>query len=330
MKLLFFCILVVWGLAACQSPGGTYTQLEGQAQGTTYQIIYNDSVGRDFSQSVDSIFRVIDRSMSLWDSTSVISGLNANRSYVRADPHFTTVFRRAQEVAAATKGYFDPTVGLLVKAWGFSYRKGLPQPDSARVDSLLRLVGYQKVRLEEGRLAKETLMMEMDFNAIAQGYTVDVIAKFLRGRGVRNYLVEIGGEVRAEGQNQQGQVWQVGIDQPAADSKASQLPQTVVPLSGRALATSGSYRKFIERDGRRYSHAIDPHTGFPISHNLLSISVIADDCMSADAYATAFLVMGLDKALPIAQAHRMELYGIYEGEDGTLQVYSTPGFGSKD
>ncbi|WP_247233115.1 FAD:protein FMN transferase [Telluribacter sp. SYSU D00476] len=332
MRLKFICVCIVWAgwLAGCQSTRKSYTHLEGQAQGTTFRIVYNDSLARDFSQSVDSIFRVIDRSMSLWDSTSVISGLNANRSYVRADAHFTTVFRRSQEVAADTKGYFDPTVGPLVKAWGFSYKKGLPQPDRVRVDSLLRLVGYQKVRLEGGQLVKETPAMEIDFNAIAQGYTVDVIAGFLKSRGVRNYLVEIGGEVRAEGQNERSEAWHIGIDKPVDNQEAGRPLQTVVPLSGRALATSGSYRKFVERDGRRYSHAIDPHTGVPITHNLLSISVIADDCMTADAYATAFLVMGLDKALPIAKAHRMELYGIYEGEDGALQVYSTPGFGQKE
>jgi thiamine biosynthesis lipoprotein len=264
--------------------------------------------------------------MSLWDSTSVISGFNANRSYVRADPHFTTVFRRAQEVAADTEGYFDPTVGPLVKAWGFSYKKGLPQPDSARVDSLLRWVGYQRTRLEEGRLLKDISGIEIDFNAIAQGYTVDVIAGFFKSKGIKNYLVEVGGEVRAEGENERGETWHIGIDKPTDKGEAGRPLQTVVPLSGRALATSGSYRKFVERDGRRYSHAIDPHTGYPITHRLLSISVIADDCMTADAYATAFLVMGLEKALPIAKARNLELYGIYEGDEGTLQTYSTPGF----
>ncbi|GAB3175378.1 FAD:protein FMN transferase [Telluribacter humicola] len=332
MRLKFVCVLMVWAgwLAGCQSTRKSYTHLEGQAQGTTFRIVYNDSLARDYSHAVDSIFRVIDHSMSLWDSTSVISGFNANRSYVRADPHFATVFRKAQEVSASTSGYFDATVGPLVKIWGFSYKKGLPQPDSARVDSLLRLVGYKKVRLEGGQLQKETPAMEVDFNAIAQGYTVDVIADFLKSKGVKNYLVEIGGEVRAEGRNERDETWHIGIDKPVDNSEEGRPLQTVVPLSGRALATSGSYRKFVERDGRRYSHAIDPHTGFPITHSLLSISVIADDCMTADAYATAFLVMGLDRALPIAKAHNLELYGIYEGEGGALQVYSSPGFGEKE
>jgi FAD:protein FMN transferase len=318
-----WCVLLV----GCQQPDrAEYTRLEGRAQGTTFRIVYQDSLERDFSASVDSLFRVMDRSMSLWDSTSVISGFNANRSYVRADAHFTHVFRRAQEVSADTEGYFDCTVGPLVKAWGFSFKKGGPPPDAARVDSLLRYVGYRKVQLQEGTLLKEHPQLEVDFNAIAQGYTVDVIADFLKSRGIRNYLVEVGGEVLAEGRNDRGETWHIGIDKPQDTNGAGRPLQTVVPLSGRALATSGSYRKYVERDGRRYSHAIDPHTGSPITHRLLSISVIADDCMTADAYATAFLVMGLDKAKPIAKARNLELYGIYEGNEGTLEVYSTPGF----
>ena len=315
-------------LANCQASRPTYTQLEGNAQGTTFRIVYVDSLSRDFSVSVDSIFRVIDRSMSLWDSTSVISFLNANRPGIRADAHFTKVFRKAWEVSEQTEGYFDCTVGPLVKAWGFSFKKGLVPPDSAQVDNLLQRIGYQKVQLQEGKLIEQNPNTEIDFNAIAQGYTVDVLADFLKNKGVRNYLVEVGGEVRTLGRNERGEVWRIGIDKPVDNAEAGRPLQAVVSLKDKSLATSGSYRKFVERDGQRFSHAIDPHTGFPITHNLLSISVLADDCMTADAYATAFLVMGLEKAIPLAKAKGLEIYGISAGKDGAFVVYQSAGFGA--
>uniref|UniRef100_UPI00359464DE FAD:protein FMN transferase n=1 Tax=Persicitalea sp. TaxID=3100273 RepID=UPI00359464DE len=280
MRRLSFVGLVLL-LANCQPPRPTYTQLEGNAQGTTFRIVYVDSLSRDFSVSVDSIFRVMDRSMSLWDSSSVISLLNANRPGIRADAHFTNVFRKAWEVSDQTDGYFDCTVGPLVKAWGFSYKKGLPSPSSVQVDSLLGIVGYQKVQLEEGKVIQRNQHTEIDFNAIAQGYTVDLLAEFLQNKGIKNYLVEVGGEVRALGRNERGEIWRIGIDKPLDNVKAGRPLQAVVSLNGQSLATSGSYRKFVERDGQRFSHAIDPHTGFPIMHNLLSISVLANDCMTA-------------------------------------------------
>ncbi|MFN8348121.1 MAG: FAD:protein FMN transferase [Spirosomataceae bacterium] len=301
-----------------------YTYLEGQAQGTTFRIIYAGE--SDFSSSIDSLFRVIDHSMSLWDSTSIISRFNKNDSAIQADSHFENVFRKSQEISLQTDGAFDITVGPLVKAWGFSYKKGGALPVASQVDSLKKWVGYQKVRLQDGYLVKANPQTEIDFNAIAQGYTVDVMAGFLKKQGIDNYLVEIGGEVRTEGHNEKGQIWQIGIDRPTESESETRVLQTVLPLSGKALATSGSYRKFIIRDGKKFSHAIDPQTGYPIIHNLLSISVIADDCMTADAYATAFLVLGLEKAKEIALKKHLEIYGITSSPDGKFTVFHTPGF----
>ncbi len=314
------------GFLSCQPPRNAYTQLEGKAQGTTFRIVYKDTTARDFSTSVDSIFHVMDRSMSLWDSTSIISLLNANNPAVRADAHFANVFREAWEVSEQTDGYFDCTVGPLVKAWGFSYKKNLPPPDSAQVDSLRQFIGYHKVRLGDGKLSKEKSQIQIDFNAIAQGYTVDVLADFFKARGIKNYLVEVGGEVRAKGSNERGEIWRIGIDKPVDNAAVGRPLQAVVSLNDKSLATSGSYRKFVERGGHKYSHAIDPHTGFPIAHTLLSISVLAPDCMTADAYATAFLVMGLEKAIPLAKEKGLELYGISAGRDGNLSVYQSDGF----
>lgn len=321
--------LVFLAVLGCKPRPTPYTRLEGNAQGTTFRIVYADSLGRDFSQPIDSLFRVMDHSMSLWDSTSIISLFNAGNPAVRADAHFTAVFNKSREVSEATAGFFDVTVGPLVKAWGFSYKKALPPPDSAQVDSLLKLTGYQKVKLEQGKLVAEHPRINVDFNAIAQGYTVDVLAEFLNGRGIRNYLVEVGGEVRAQGRNERGEVWRVGIDKPTNSSASNRSLQAVVSLANKALATSGSYRKFIDRDGRKYSHAIDPRTGFPITHGLLSISVLANDCMTADAYATAFLVMGLEKAVPLARDLNLEIYGIVANPNGSLEVYQSADFGAE-
>lgn len=313
-------LLLAIFLPACRQAPPAYLRLEGKAQGTTFHITYRDSLGRDFSGPVDSLFRVIDHSMSLWDSTSVITNINRNQPGTVADEHFTAVFRRSQEVSEATGGVFDITVGPLVRAWGFSYKKGLPPPDSAQVDSLRRLTGFHRVSLQNGVLTKADPRMEIDMNAIAQGYTVDLIAHFFEDHAVRNYLVEVGGEVRAAGLNEAGEAWRIGIDKPVDQETEGRPLQTVVRLSGKSLATSGSYRKFIVRQGRKYSHAIDPRTGYPISHNLLSVSVLADDCTTADGFATAFLILGLDKAMEIAQKQGLEVYGIYTDETGRLQV----------
>lgn len=321
MRYLSFFLLLT--LAACHSEAPKYTHLEGQAQGTTFHITYSDVGGRNFAGPVDSLFRLIDRSMSLWDSTSVISRVNRNEAGVVVDEHFAAVFRRSQEISEATDGVFDITVGPLVRAWGFSYKKGLPPPDSAQVDSLRQVIGFQKVRLENGMLQKSDPRIQVDMNAIAQGYTVDVLADFLEKHEVRHYMIEVGGEVRTRGQNEHGEPWRIGIDKPVEGEAKGRPLQTVVPISGKALATSGSYRKFVERDGKKYSHAIDPRTGYPIAHNLLSVTVVAADCTTADAYATAFLVLGIEKSLEIAQRRGIQLYAIYADAQGALQVTST-------
>ena len=323
---LLFLALLLGLVTACQTQTTPYEQLEGQAQGTTFRILYQDGQRRNFATAVDSLFRLMDKSMSLWDSTSTLSRWNQNDTDTPLDAHFLTVYKRAVEVSSDTEGYFDCTVGPLVKAWGFSTKKGLPPPDSARVRQLLSQVGYQRLRLtQDARLLKPQPDTELDFNAIAQGYTVDVIADFLEARGIQHYLVEVGGEVRAKGTNARKEPWRVGIDKPTEGDEARSL-QTVVSLSGKSLATSGSYRKFLEREGKKYSHAIDPHTGFPVTHQLLSISVIAGDCMTADAYATAFLVMGLEKARPIAERNNLALFAIMAAPDGSLTTFQSPSF----
>jgi thiamine biosynthesis lipoprotein len=312
-------------MESCQPAKKPYIHLECQAQGTTFSIKYQDARQRNFSSTVDSLFHVIDKSMSLWDSLSMISRVNRNED-IEVDHHFRKVFEKSMAVAQATNGAFDVTVGPLVKAWGFGAKPGGKLPDSSQVDSLKKLIGFQKVHLHENTVIKDDPGIMLDFNAIAQGYTVDVMAKYLTENGIENYLVEIGGEVRASGVNDRGETWQVGIDKPVDSTGVNRPLQTTLPLANKSLATSGSYRKYIRNGGKRLGHIIDPSTGYPVSDHLISVSVIAGDCMTADAFATAFLVMGMEKSLALAKEKGFELFLIYEDEHGKLKTASTPGF----
>lgn len=307
-----------------------FTRLEGKAQGTTFSIIYEDSLNRSFTSPVDSLFRLMDKSMSLWDTTSIISHFNRNTPNTLADSHFETVFNRSIDISKLTDGAFDITVAPLVKRWGFHFKKNETAPDSAEVKRLLDCCGYSKIRLENRALIKAKPCMQVDVNAIAQGYTVDVIAEFLEAQGIKNYMVELGGEVRTLGKNESGKAWQIGIDKPTENTEnteGGQRPlQRIVSVTGKAVATSGSYRKFVVREGKKYSHAIEPKTGFPVQHNLLSVSVMANTCADADAFATAFLVMGLEKAKTKAAELGLSVLFIFQNDKLGLEEYSSGAF----
>ena len=320
MKKIIF-ISICFGFLACKPKTIAYKTLEGNAQGTTFKITFKDTFEKDVTVQIDSLFKVIDHSMSLWDSISLISKINNNAIYDSLDSHFLKVFEASKLVNQKSEGYFDMSVGPLVKAWGFSIKKGLPIPTILQIDSLKGIVGSDKIQLVERKIRKEDPRNQIDFNAIAQGYTVDVISVFLEDLGYKDYLVEIGGELRAKGKNKEGKVWRVGIEKPQNERAL----EVVVNLENKSLATSGSYRKFFEKDGKKYSHAIDPRTGYPVTHSVLSMSVLANDCMTADAYATAFLVMGLEKAKRIAAKEKLDFFAIYN-ENGKSKVFSTMGF----
>ena len=320
MKKTIFISMCI-GFLACNPKILAYKTLEGNAQGTTFKITFKDTIEKDITVQIDSLFKVIDHSMSLWDSLSLISKINNNAIYDSLDFHFLKVFEASRLINQKSEGYFDVSVGPLVKAWGFSIKKGLPIPTSLQIDSLNSIVGSDKFQLVEQKIRKEDPRNQIDFNAIAQGYTVDVISVFLEDLGCKDYLVEIGGELRAKGKNKEGKVWRVGIEKPQNERAL----EVVVNLENKSLATSGSYRKFFEKDGKKYSHAIDPKTGYPVTHSVLSMSVLANDCMTADAYATAFLVMGLEKAKRIAAKENLDFFAIYD-ENGKSKVFSTKGF----
>lgn len=301
----------------------------GYAQGSTYQIKYITEKELNLTAKFDSIFKAVDQSMSTYKKESIISRINADDSTVKTDALFNKVWQRSQEISEETNGLFDVTVGPLVELWGFGTNKNI-LIDSARVDSALALVGYTKVELEENLISMPA-GFRIDFNSIAQGYTVDVIADFLESRGITRYMVEVGGEVRAKGKNSKDQFWKIGVDKPSEEIDTEDRFQMIVELRNKSLATSGNYRKFWvdEETGVKYAHTIDPESGYPARNQLLSVTIIADECMDADAYATACMVMGLPEAKEyIEKKEGVEAYFISAGNENQWEVLFTKGFES--
>lgn len=333
---LFFCLSLL--LFSCGNGGDESKliphELKGEAQGTTFTIKYLAKDSLDLTQEVMDMLVRIDQELSLWVDSSVISKFNAQRSTDRSIDssanYFIEVFRRSQDVFALTDGAFNPAVMPLVRYWGFAKKAETPEViDSLKVDSLRRHNGFIKVVMAGEGYSYFTPdeNLQIDFNAIAQGYSVDLICELLDEKGLENYLVEIGGEVRCKGVNAEGLVWTIGIDRPTDHNSNRELQATVV-LNNRALATSGNYRKFYMRNGIKYAHTIDPETGYPVQHTLLSASVFAPDCASADAYATAFMVMGLEKTQAFLAMHpelKLDAYLIYSDEKGGYRTWESEG-----
>ena len=324
MKKILLLMIGLTVLASCGKQPQKMV-LQGQAQGSYYAVTYYDSLGRNFQRDIDSIFHALDVSVNLWVDTSVISKVNRNEE-VTLDAIFIDNFNIAQEAARLSDGYFDPIISPIVAAWGFSYKHGdsiTPQ----LIDSLKQLVDYRNISIEDGKVVKANPAMTLDFNAIAQGYTSDLIASFLDSRGIKNYLVDTGGEIMARGGKPNGKSWIVGIEKPADNWDSEQVVQTRVALSDKGLVTSGSTRKYVERNGKRYSHCIDPNTGYPVEHQLLSATVLAESSVWADALASICMVMGKEKSLPLIESlDGVEAYYIYVNESGELETFATEGF----
>ncbi|MBN2485091.1 MAG: FAD:protein FMN transferase [Bacteroidales bacterium] len=300
--------------------------LHGDIQGTTYSITYEDRPGRNLQPRIEQLLHKFDMSLSLYEKKSVISRINRNEKNVKPDRFFKTVFHKAEEVYHLSNGAFDITVAPLVNAWGFGPEKKA-DVDSALIDSLLAFVGMEKISLEKGTIIKAHPSVQIDANAIAQGYSVDIVAEFLERKGIKNYLVEIGGELRAKGVNKKGEPWKIGIDKPVDNNfSPGENLQAILQLNNKSLATSGNYRKFFEKDGVKYAHSINPKTGYPIISRLLSATVMADDCITADAFATAFMVMGLEKSIVYVSNHpELNVYLVYSDDDGNFKTFMTPG-----
>lgn len=297
--------------------------LSGSVFGTSYKAIYNSET--DYTEQFDSLFTVINQSMSTYIETSNISKLNRNESVI-VDAHFENVFSASKEIFKATEGIFDPTIGDVVNAWSFGAETNKFLTEDNVIDSLMQYVGFDKVELVNQKIVKPEGTY-IEFNAIAKGYGVDVIGKFLESKSVTNYLVEIGGEIRVRGKNLvKDTLWRVGLDEPRFDG--GQSVYKAISLTDEAMATSGTYRKFkVDKEGNRYAHIINTKTGYPTKTNILSVSVITKDCMIADGYATAFQAMGVDGVTTFLKLHpELKVFLIFENEDNALETLSLNGF----
>ncbi len=328
MKFKFLLFLAIQVLISYCNPvsNGEYYKLQGFTQGTTYSLTYQHATLSDLQAEIDSILRAFDSSLSSYDSTSIISGINRNVPGVLTDSMFRAVFRESSRVYQVSGGAFDITLAPVINAWGFG--PGRQQDvDSAMVDSLLQYVGMDKVSLLGDQVYKTDPHVKLNVNAIAQGYSVDVVSSYLEDLGCKNYMVEIGGEIRTRGMNPKGNFWRIGVDRP---EEGNMIPgkqlQVIISMHNRSLATSGNYRKFYEKEGVMITHSIDPATGFPKASNLLSVSILAEKCMTADAYATACMVMGLEKAKNFVENQKgVDAFLIYGDEFGNYQVWHTDG-----
>ncbi|MCD4773939.1 MAG: FAD:protein FMN transferase [Bacteroidales bacterium] len=296
----------------------------GEIQGTYYAITYFEKDSINYQGEIDSLLKDFDNTASLWVENSIISRVNRNESDVVLNDHFIELFELSKKVSENTDGAFDITVGPLISAWGFGFSDRI-KVDKYIVDSLLPLINFKAVSLSEGKIIKDNPGIKFDFNAIAQGYSVDLVAGFLRSKGINNYIVDIGGEVVANGNKPDGSLWKVGIEKPTETKDSERTLKAIVTLENKSLATSGSYRKYYEEDGVRYSHTINPKTGYPVTHSLLSVSVLAENATIADVYATAFMVMGLEESIKFLEGNQeLEAYFIYSEKD-ILKTYCTKG-----
>ena len=326
------CVVTISALAMAimASCGGALQKhsITGEAQGTYYAITYYDTQNRDLSTAIDSILSDFDQTASLWVGNSLIRRVNDNSDSVLSDL-FCDMLDKSLRINRLTDGYFDCTVGKLVNAWGFGFKQG-QDLDSATVDSLRQYTGLPlEVISRNGSkiLRKARPETELDFNAIAQGYSVDIVANYLESKGIKDYIIDIGGEVIAKGGKPDGSQWTVGVERPAENQFAERQLDIKVTLADQSIVTSGNYRKFYEKDGVKYSHTIDPHTGYPVNHSLLSVSVIADSAWKADAFATAFMAMGMEKALQYIENNDeiKSAYFIYN-ENGEYKTFATEEF----
>lgn len=305
-----------------------YQHDEGFIFGTIYHITYHSDT--NLKKEIEAELKKVDQSLSPFNKTSVISKVNRNENPV-VDPMFKEVFLLAENISNETHGAFDITVAPLVNEWGFGFKKGV-EPTRQVIDSLKYIVGYQKVKLTpKNYVQKQDPRIMLDCSAIAKGYGCDVVARLLRKNGINDYMIEIGGEIVTRGFNQKQEPWRIGVNKPTDDSlNTSQELQTVLNVTDIAMATSGNYRNFYYKNGKKYAHTIDPKTGYPVQHNILSATVLAKNCATADAYATSFMVLGLEGAQKILQQHpELMAYLIYADKDGKNQTWYSPSLKSK-
>lgn len=324
----FLLILIIGSIFVIRQQRNTpFQKDEGMVFGTIYHITYQSDI--NYQKEIEAELQKVDNSLSPFNKTSIISRINRNEK-VKVDEMFSEVFQLAEKISGDTDGAFDITVAPMVNAWGFGFKTGNP-PTRQTIDSLRAIVGFHTVSLQDGYVIKKNPKTMLDCSAIAKGYGTDVVARFLKKKGVQNFMVEIGGEIVVNGNSEKLQPWRIGINKPTDDSlNTSQAIQDVVSVSNIAMATSGNYRNFYYKNGKKYAHTIDPKTGYPVQHNILSATVFADDCATADAYATSFMVLGLDGAKKILEKHpELCAYLIYSDQKGNNQIWYSPSLQKK-
>jgi thiamine biosynthesis lipoprotein len=326
MKKLLFLLIAVFLVVSC-SKKDSYHFHSGVAEGTTFHIKYR--YDKDLSEQIDSLLNYFEGVLSTYRDTSIISKFNKleGDTFIFHNELFADMIKKSFEVYKKTEGAFDITVATLVNAWGFGFDT-IANVDSAKIDSILEFTGMDKIELiGDTMLIKKDSRIMIDDNAIAKGQSVDFVSKYFDSLGIKDYLVEIGGEIRVKGKNPKGSDWVIGIDKPIDGSTEwDRELEASIYLTNKAIATSGNYRKFYVKEGKKYAHTIDPVTGYPVQHSLLSTTVIFDDCMTADAYATAFMVMGYKKSRDFVLSHKgFEVMFIYD-ENGKFKVFATNDF----
>ncbi|MFZ1805842.1 MAG: FAD:protein FMN transferase [Cyclobacteriaceae bacterium] len=319
---LVLLVFVVWKYR--QSNSINEIKIEGKTMGTAYHITYYDKESRNFNNQIDSVLAVFNQSLSTYIKDSEISDFNEGNSFQFNFPFFLPVLEKSKEVETLSNGAFDPTVMPLVNAWGFGPGKKL-KPDSAKIDSLMQFVGLEKVQFNIDSVWKNDIRVQLDFSAIAKGYGVDVVANYLKAQGITDWFVEIGGEISAFGKNQRlDKPWEAAILDPSSTYE-NLINKAYVKLEDKAMATSGNYFNFYEENGQKYSHTINPSSGYTVRHELLSASVFAKDCMTADAWATALMVMGKEEAIKkLNQIGELDALLIYSTDSG-IETFVTEG-----
>jgi thiamine biosynthesis lipoprotein len=322
---LFFVAVAVFFLCYDFPKDKEYQHRDGLVFGTVYSITYSNSNNQDLSQQITNALDAVNNSLSMFNKESVISKINNNQPVV-LDSLFLAVWEKGQYVSRCTDGAFDMTVAPLVDLWGFGL-KNREKVESVAVDSVRQYVGYELAVLKDGVISKSYPEMRIDAGAIAKGYACDVVADTLEAYGCTDFCIEIGGELVVKGVNPKGANWHIAINKPLEDSLClNREIQDVIELTNCGMATSGNYRNYYEMDGKKYSHTIDPRTGYPVQHSLLSATIVAPDCMTADAWATACMVGGLENAkVWVKDNPEIKGYFIYE-EDGVLKVWKSEGF----
>lgn len=323
IHLLYINLLFILTFISCNNKKSSYLENTGEVFHTYYNIKYE--YNRSLKSEIEKELAKFDDSLNPFKPSSIISRINNNED-IEPDSLFIEVFNKAHEVSVISDGAFDITCSPLINAWGFGF-KNIDNVTPELIDSLKTFVGYNNIYIKDGKIKKTDPRVQINASAIAKGFSADIVSRLLESYGITNYMCEIGGEIVAKGVNQRGECWRIGIDKPVDEKIPDHRElQTIIQLCNKAIATSGNYRNFYNKNGKKYAHTIDPKTGYPSTNNILSISVIANDCMTADAYATAFMLVPIDEIHRIAKEQNLDVFIIYSDDDNTIGTDQTEGF----